>query len=588
MASSVPSMDEVESALEEGVEAASKHVSHPIKWFFFFVLVFTFLFAGPVNHVMGVREKPIAPQAAEIALSQPPPPPPPPVESTPQFSPPPPRSVASTPQIVPPRSTIAASTGAPRGIELDFGEHGSIRLFLRPEWCNLSATYAERVADAGGRRSTLYRLEPGFLVQGRLFGAGVPTLRKTPKAPKLMERGEVGWAGGGAGPDFFIYLGTGPATWLGNPHDGSIWADVADEASLAVANTISLLPIPPTKPGQMHILAKALEVGVTRWAPVPAPPRLEIMKVAGATIDAEAAKCAERCHVLPHTELHGGVVSGGWGSSNKKASAAECCDACVRQAEQTPGRACNVWVYCGSPACGKQREECWLKRADDLWTKKDITFGTSDRWTAGTMEAPPPDHPARPQRPTAAEAHLSIVIAGTRVHIKLREAIAPRAAARIKRALAAGGGAGCAVTAAAPTPTWWGDPARPDGFGAAGRWPAGAAAVEGTLGPAFAPDAAAAPPPVEPGAVAVARGAVAWASSGAATGDGPRFFIALADLPHLGVSHTVWGHVVEDDLAALASVAAEVAEGRRAVPIACGVESRKYGSINRYPSTPVA
>ena len=62
----------------------------------------------------------------------------------------------------------------------------------------------------------------------------------------------------------------------------------------------------------------------------------------------------------------------------------------------------------------------------------------------------------------------------------------------------------------------------------------------------------------------------------------------MADLPHLGVSHTVWGHVVEDDLAALASVAAEVAEGRRAVPIACGVESRKYGSINRYPSTPVA
>ena len=537
MASSVPSMDEVESALEEGVEAASKHVSHPIKWFFFFVLVFTFLFAGPVNHVMGVREKPIAPQAAETALSQPPPPPPLPVESTPQFSPPPPRSVASTPQIVPPRSTIAASTGAPRGIELDFGEHGSIRLFLRPEWCNLSATYAERVADAGGRRSTLYRLEPGFLVQGRLFGAGVPTLRKTPEAPKLMERGEVGWAGGGAGPDFFIYLGTGPATWLGNPHDGSIWADVADEASLAVANTISLLPIPPTKPGQMHILAKALEVGVTRWAPVPAPPRLEIMKVAGATIDAEAAKCAERCHVLPHTELHGGVVSGGWGSSNKKASAAECCDACVRQAEQTPGRACNVWVYCGSPACGKQREECWLKRADDLWTKKDITFGTSDRWTAGTMEAPPPDHPARPQRPTAAEAHLSIVIAGTRVHIKLREAIAPRAAAH--KTGARGG-----------RRRWLRRHRRRADADVVGR-------LRGlTLGP---PGAGPRAPPLwgqlgrrsrptppqrrrrragrrrrRPRRRRVGVG-------GAATGDRPRFFIALADLPHLGVSHTVWG-----------------------------------------------
>jgi len=31
-----------------------------------------------------------------------------------------------------------------------------------------------------------------------------------------MERGEVGWAGGTAGPDFFIYLGLGPAGWLGN------------------------------------------------------------------------------------------------------------------------------------------------------------------------------------------------------------------------------------------------------------------------------------------------------------------------------------------------------------------------------------
>ena len=49
MASSVPSMDEVESALEEGVEAASKHVSHPIKWFFFFTILYCicYLFFRP-------------------------------------------------------------------------------------------------------------------------------------------------------------------------------------------------------------------------------------------------------------------------------------------------------------------------------------------------------------------------------------------------------------------------------------------------------------------------------------------------------------------------------------------------------------
>ena len=31
--------------------------------------------------------------------------------------------------------------------------------------------------------------------------------RENPRAPKVMERGEVGWAGGGKGPDYFIYMG---------------------------------------------------------------------------------------------------------------------------------------------------------------------------------------------------------------------------------------------------------------------------------------------------------------------------------------------------------------------------------------------
>ena len=43
----------------------------------------------------------------------------------------------------------------------------------------------------------------------------------------------------------------------------------------------------------------------------------------------------------------------------------------------------------------------------------------------------------------------------------------------------------------------------------------------------------------------------------AATGDGPEFFIALAAMPHLGVSYTVWGHIMEEDLKRMSSFAKE-------------------------------
>ena len=93
-------------------------------------------------------------------------------------------------------------------------------------------------------RPQVYRLEPGFLIQGKLVARGVRLPRTTAKAAKVMERGEVGWAGGSAGPDFFIYLGDAAATWLGAPHDGTVWAELADEASMQTAKRISLLPVP--------------------------------------------------------------------------------------------------------------------------------------------------------------------------------------------------------------------------------------------------------------------------------------------------------------------------------------------------------
>ena len=178
-----------------------------------------------------------------------------------------------------------------------------------------------------------------------------------------MERGEVGWAGGSAGPDYFIYLGTGPATWLGNPHEGTIFADVADEESMEVANNVSSLPMPPTAPGQMHLLKTPEPVTASLGlqyddgdahddaAPPSRPARLDdgtptlgVLKVAGAVIDGQAAGCERSCHALAHTELHGDVVR--WGETHRTPTAAACCAACQEHAAANPKRPCNVWVYC--------------------------------------------------------------------------------------------------------------------------------------------------------------------------------------------------------------------------------------------------
>jgi len=78
-----------------------------------------------------------------------------------------------------------------RGVVLDAGVLGQIRLHLRPEWCNLSHSYVMGVAAKKLATSSVYRLEPGFLIQGRMAATGVPQLRRTTKAAKVMERGEV-------------------------------------------------------------------------------------------------------------------------------------------------------------------------------------------------------------------------------------------------------------------------------------------------------------------------------------------------------------------------------------------------------------
>jgi cyclophilin family peptidyl-prolyl cis-trans isomerase len=76
-----------------------------------------------------------------------------------------------------------------------------------------------------------------------------------------MERGEIGWAGGGAGPDFFVYLGKYPADWLG--HDHTVFGVLEDEASLAVAEKIVAMDShTPGGPNTMRFLREKMTFDV--------------------------------------------------------------------------------------------------------------------------------------------------------------------------------------------------------------------------------------------------------------------------------------------------------------------------------------
>lgn len=64
----------------------------------------------------------------------------------------------------------------------------------------------------------------------------------------------------------------------------------------------------------MHLLSKPVPLHATRWDASPArsdgqtgPGAPPLLKVAGATLDPEAAACPRKCNALPHTELHGRV-----------------------------------------------------------------------------------------------------------------------------------------------------------------------------------------------------------------------------------------------------------------------------------------
>ena len=141
---------------------------------------------------------------------------------------------------------------------------GVLRIRLKPDWHLPSVRFVQRAAlsDSCTVKCELYRAEPGFLLQGamravvapnkqcRYFQSGPKECTDSAERPggNFMEKGDVAWAGGSAGPDFFIMMNR---NGFGATH--TVWGSMADEESMALALKL-VQGKSSAPPGQMRIL----------------------------------------------------------------------------------------------------------------------------------------------------------------------------------------------------------------------------------------------------------------------------------------------------------------------------------------------
>lgn len=155
----------------------------------------------------------------------------------------------------------AQESPLPEVVEFHAGEGTTIRIRLRPDFSSESRDFVGAAA-LSGCRGEWYRNEPWGVLQGRLAcGPDMPPVVKGP-CPSgavldpnrecfahdpdcgchgpVMRRGMVAWAGGGSGPDFFLYTGAEPARHWQNDH--TVFGEIADDESWEAIARLHALP----------------------------------------------------------------------------------------------------------------------------------------------------------------------------------------------------------------------------------------------------------------------------------------------------------------------------------------------------------
>jgi len=142
----------------------------------------------------------------------------------------------------------------------------------------------------------------------------------------------------------------------------------------------------------------------------------------GGNAGGEKSEMLQQCRQLKNTEFSWGdaVV---WGSSNKKASAEECCKSCLDHKPATPDAlTCTVWVWCGDKEkCGKQFQECWLKHLLHPGGSSPRQ-GPEIPWTSGGIGLPDPVDESIYYKPTGEDRsfHTLVTAQGAATHWQAR------------------------------------------------------------------------------------------------------------------------------------------------------------------------
>ncbi|GAQ78099.1 peptidyl-prolyl cis-trans isomerases [Klebsormidium nitens] len=238
------------------------------------------------------------------------------------------------------------------------------------------------------------------------------------------------------------------------------------------------------------------------------------------TSTSESSSGSGSCRGIESWELWGPATLAG--DKNKQASAEACCGSC-REMCKTKGLChCDSWVYCGNEAeCKEHFQECWLKKQQDE-LKPDIRLGAGKvPWTSGMIYA-------------TGMGVVALETAHGKIRIQLAPDLAPRTVDYVRSVLALKFCSGCQFY-------------RAEGLGAG--WSKDGKRTEAPPGPPYAllqgslqADGLAFEEIPMEGATVAVRGTVCL------IGGGPEFFISVGDHVEWDTAHTVFGHVIPEDM----------------------------------------